>query len=152
MKIIKVICFILSVGAGLFAVRLGLMAKKSQEMPALVSRSITQLDKCPDRPSCVSSTSSLDNPQHFISPLELNSFDIGRVEASIKSIGGQIVERKENYIHAIFESSLFGFVDDLELNWNGSQLHVRSLSRQGYSDLGANRKRVLLLFDNIKGG
>ena len=43
-----------------------------------------------------------------------------------------------------FTTSVMGFVDDVEfLNEpaNG-QMSVRSASRVGYSDLGANRKRI----------
>ena len=53
-----------------------------------------------------------------------------------------IISQEDNYLHATFTSKLFRFVDDVELLLDGDKVHVRSVSRVGYSDLGANRKRV----------
>jgi len=43
--------------------------------------------------------------------------------------------------------TLFGFVDDLEIRIDAevSVIHLRSASRVGKSDLGANRKRVEMI-------
>jgi len=47
------------------------------------------------------------------------------------------------YIHATFTSRLFRFVDDVEFYFPDEPvLHVRSASRVGYSDLGADRRRI----------
>jgi uncharacterized protein (DUF1499 family) len=35
-----------------------------------------------------------------------------------------------------------GYVDDVEFRKTETQVHVRSASRVGHSDMGANRKRV----------
>ena len=43
-----------------------------------------------------------------------------------------------------------GFVDDIELYKSEDLLHFRSASRVGYSDLGANKKRILKLKDILK--
>ncbi|CAB1059228.1 hypothetical protein D1BOALGB6SA_3986 [Olavius sp. associated proteobacterium Delta 1] len=55
-------------------------------------------------------------------------------------------------IYANF-SLIFQFVDDVELLFSDEKnlIHVKSASRIGYSDLGANRKRVeriRLAFEN----
>ena len=52
-------------------------------------------------------------------------------------------------------SALFGFTDDVRieltaLSENRCQIDVRSVSRVGLSDLGANAKRIQRLFDSIK--
>jgi uncharacterized protein (DUF1499 family) len=46
-----------------------------------------------------------------------------------------------------FASALFGFVDDLEIRIDAEvgSIHLRSASRVGKSDLGANRKRVEII-------
>jgi uncharacterized protein (DUF1499 family) len=67
----------------------------------------------------------------------------------------RIIESDPLYIHAIFTSRLFGFVDDLELQVVAPQgiVHVRSASRVGHWDWGANRRRVETLrrqFDSLK--
>ena len=54
---------------------------------------------------------------------------------------------REDYIAASFSSSLFGFVDDLEIRIDsGSRvIHLRSASRVGTSDLGANSRRIHMI-------
>jgi uncharacterized protein (DUF1499 family) len=56
----------------------------------------------------------------------------------------RIVTIDEDYIHAEFTSHLFRFVDDVEFYFDqdGKTIHVRSASRTGYFDLGANKRRV----------
>jgi uncharacterized protein (DUF1499 family) len=66
----------------------------------------------------------------------------------IEAMGGtKVVERAEGYLHATATSSLFGFVDDLELfaDTEHGILQVRSVSRLGDSDLGVNSKRLEIL-------
>jgi len=68
-----------------------------------------------------------------------------RLVATLENLpDSRIVSRKERYIHAEFRSSFFGFVDDVEFLFPEDEkiIHVRSASRAGYSDFGANRKRV----------
>jgi len=49
----------------------------------------------------------------------------------------------DEYLHAVCRTRL-GFVDDLEcqLSRSSGVIHVRSASRLGYHDFGANRARV----------
>jgi uncharacterized protein (DUF1499 family) len=56
----------------------------------------------------------------------------------------RIVAERSDYLHAEVRTRLFRFVDDLEflLAPEHGCIHVRSASRLGYSDLGANRRRV----------
>jgi uncharacterized protein (DUF1499 family) len=69
-----------------------------------------------------------------------------RLVATIKDMGGIFQYAKDNYIAATFSSSIFGFVDDLEIRIDTNQrvMHFRSASRVGYGDGGVNRKRVEL--------
>lgn len=50
----------------------------------------------------------------------------------------------ERYLWATFSTRIFRFIDDLELRLDEENgvMHVRSSSRVGYSDMGANRRRV----------
>ena len=48
----------------------------------------------------------------------------------------------ENYLAAEYYSKLFGFVDDVEFRKASDAVHVRSASRVGHSDMGANKKRI----------
>ena len=56
----------------------------------------------------------------------------------------RIVAERARYLHAEFRSAWMGFVDDVELFIVPDQheIHFRSASRTGYSDLGVNRKRM----------
>ncbi len=101
---------------------------------------------CPDSPNCVSSMS--DREKTYILPLDIQG-DRKEVMSALKSIldeygGVEILVERDDYIHAGFRSRIFGFVDDVEFYFpEGSlHIHVRSASRLGYWDAGANRKRI----------
>ncbi len=55
-----------------------------------------------------------------------------------------IKEESSNYFWVECRSRLLGFVDDLEIYLPNEEkeIHFRSASRLGYSDLGVNKKRV----------
>ncbi len=54
------------------------------------------------------------------------------------------LSRNGNYLHLAFTSLIFRFTDDVEfwVDESAGLLHYRSASRVGYSDLGANRRRM----------
>lgn len=56
----------------------------------------------------------------------------------------RIITQNERYLHVTFTTALMGFTDDVE--WliadDEQTVQVRSASRLGKSDLGANRKRI----------
>jgi uncharacterized protein (DUF1499 family) len=56
----------------------------------------------------------------------------------------KVVSSGADYLKAEARSAVFRFVDDVEFRLDAETglIHVRSASRVGYSDLGANRKRV----------
>ena len=56
----------------------------------------------------------------------------------------EVVVASTNYVHAEATTLIMRFTDDFELyiDSSGNLLHFRSASRVGYSDFGANRKRV----------
>jgi len=106
-----------------------------------------KLQKCPDKPNCVSSEHN-DDAQHFISPLVIsdNSADqsLKILKEIILELGGEIQRDDATYLSATFSSSLFGFTDDVEMRIDSKHnaIHIRSASRVGYGDLGANKQRV----------
>ena len=55
-----------------------------------------------------------------------------------------MIFQDSSYIHAEFRTRLLRFVDDVEfrLESETNEIAVRSASRVGYSDLGANRRRL----------
>lgn len=67
------------------------------------------------------------------------------LEQALATLDGvQIVERGPTYIRAEAQTRWLKFVDDLEfwLNVSGGTIEVRSASRLGREDFGANRARV----------
>jgi len=106
-----------------------------------------RLKQCPDKPNCVSSE-VLSDAEHYIAPLVYSADQATQVLPRLKTIigemGGSVQLEKTDYLAATFTSSLFRFVDDLELRIDTGQhtIHLRSASRVGHGDLGVNRKRV----------
>ncbi len=117
---------------------------RSGKPPGLVGQ---LLAPCPDRPNCVCSDHRQDG-EHYIEPLKIEGGRAARAMQSlaevVEEIGGKVDTVGENYIAATFTSALFGFVDDVEFRADAGAgvIHVRSASRVGRSDLGANRRRV----------
>ena len=110
------------------------------------SAGLKQLAPCPQTPNCVSSETS--DAHHYIKPISYEGTAEeakARLRQTILSIPRtQIVNEESGYIHAECTSWLFRFTDDVEFVFDDAQkiIQVRSASRVGYSDLGANRKRV----------
>jgi uncharacterized protein (DUF1499 family) len=104
------------------------------------------LKACPDRPNCVSSDARAE--RHAVAPFtttvagEVDWRGVRDVVASVERT--RIVAFESHYLRAEFTSRWFRFVDDLELQWrpNDGLIAVRSASRTGYYDWGANRRRV----------
>lgn len=100
-----------------------------------------KLASCPGTPNCVSSQST--KSQEKIAPLPMTSMaQLRKVVEGMELT--KIIKETDNYLYAEFKSKLMGFVDDVEfyLDSKAKVIHVRSASRLGKSDLGANRKRV----------
>ena len=104
------------------------------------------LSPCPRTPNCVSSQEK--NSQHRIQPITFEgSLEVAkeRLYRAINSMRGtRIITQEDVYWHVEFTTQLLRFIDDVEFYFDESQslIHVRSASRQGYWDLGVNRRRV----------
>ena len=105
-----------------------------------------RLAPLPSSPNAVSSQA--DDPSRRVEPLPFTGDPAvamhklrGVIEAMPRT---RIVRVEVNYLHAAFTSRIFRFVDDVEFlaDPEASVIHVRSASRVGYSDMGANRARV----------
>ena len=119
--------------------------KKAKE--ALGLRPQGRLSKCPDLPNCVCSEYAEDR-EHFTDALPISG-DHTRVKAKLLELiaqlkGAHLVENRENYLRVEMTSAIFRFVDDLEfrIDSKAKLIHLRSASRLGRSDLGANGRRV----------
>lgn len=118
--------------------------KQSQSMSPKLGLIEGRLHSCPKSPNCVLSYAT--DAQHGIDAIQGGAQSFETLKVYLRSQPNvSIVSESDTYIHATFTSSLFKFVDDLELLLDGDVVQLRSASRVGYSDLNANRKRVELL-------
>jgi uncharacterized protein (DUF1499 family) len=135
MKIAVLIILVLTLAgaAGFF-----MLAQKSKAgtAPGLVNGALAP---CPASPNCVSSEPGTPE-SHAVAPLPVSAWD--RLPDLILETGGRLIEVREEYLAAEFSTPLMGFVDDVEFRKGGGAVHVRSASRVGHSDMGANRKRI----------
>jgi uncharacterized protein (DUF1499 family) len=115
-----------------------------------------RLRPCPDSPNCVCSFDTDD--EHAIAPVDTGDdppATFQRLRRLLQSMSRvRIVTDEPTYLHAEFTTPLLRFVDDAEflLDAEAGVIHVRSASRVGHSDLGANRKRVEQLRERLQAG
>ena len=103
------------------------------------------LPPCPASPNCVSSDSTDEHAIaafQFVGPAE-NAWRAAK-EALLSLPRTKIVAESDHTLRAECTSAIFRFVDDVEFELRPKQeiIAVRSASRVGYSDLGANRRRI----------
>ena len=105
-----------------------------------------QFSPCPDSPNCVSSQSTdkarFIEPLHYAGSLADARQKLIDILENTKRV--RMVKVETDYIHAEFRSLIFRFVDDVEFYFPPDEtiIHVKSASRTGYYDFGANRRRV----------
>jgi len=118
------------------------MAKRPTDLGVKNGR----LAECPETPNCVCSYAS--DATHAIEPIayvgDRESARVTLKEALARLPRFTVIEEEANYLRAEATSALFRFVDDVEFLFDDEEsvIHVRSASRVGRSDLGANRRRV----------
>lgn len=103
------------------------------------------LPPCPRKPNCVSSQEG--EASRRIEPLRYSGGPAeawARLKAVLLAMSRiEIVEEAPGRLRAVATTKLWRFKDDLEfLDGGPGVIEVRSASRIGYSDLGANRRRI----------
>ena len=107
-----------------------------------------RLKPCPSSPNCVSSLTSPQDRRHYIEPLSLEMPLHQTREVMKKALLSfprtSVVREQRDYLHVEFTTRFLRFKDDVEiyLDEKHSQIHFRSASRIGYSDMGVNRRRI----------
>lgn len=124
------------------------LAACAGEPPQNIGVQNGRLTPCPESPNCVSSFAS--DAEHAIDPIAAS---LEQIESALLQLpASNIVSASADYLYAEFTSRIMGFVDDVEfLHDRASGLtHVRSASRLGHSDLGANRERIESIREAVK--
>jgi uncharacterized protein (DUF1499 family) len=128
-----------------FFLALFLFGGCSGPRPANLGVKDSRLSACPSSPNCVSSQSAGEGQR--IEPLRFQGEPAEALERLRKIVRGMartvIAGETPSYLHAEFRTFL-GFVDDVEFYIDAppKTIHLRSASRVGYWDLGANRRRM----------
>ncbi len=105
-----------------------------------------RLRPCPATPNCVNSESGTPASQ-LVAPFAApgGAGEMARLQQVLEAWPRtKVVTAGDGYLHAECTSLLLRFVDDVEFRFDSAAgvIHVRSASRIGRGDLGANRKRV----------
>ncbi|HCE08359.1 MAG TPA: DUF1499 domain-containing protein [Oxalobacteraceae bacterium] len=85
---------------------------------------------------------------HVIAPLRYSGDGkaaFARLEAIVRGMdGATVITRQPDYLYAEFQTKLLKFTDDVEfvLDEPAGVIQMRSASRLGRKDFGANRKRL----------
>lgn len=143
-RILRLIGMVVALLALLLLARFVHLSMTAQPPDTLGSAS--GLAPCPKSPNCVSSRAERESQR--IDPLRVEGDAAQATAQAIAAIEAmpraRVVAFDGGYVHAEFSSALFRFIDDLELVHDPALpgFQVRSASRVGRSDLGANRKRV----------
>ncbi len=136
--------------AGVALVTGGLVyASRTQPTTEQVSLGVSdgRLSPCPETPNCVSTHADPADKTHYAEPIPYSASRSDVVARLAEWIERQerakVVEKRHDYIRAVFTSALFGFHDDVELFCpeDETMVHFRSASRAGQGDLGVNRER-----------
>ncbi len=136
----KVVLIIIGALLVMVLARFLFLAHQSKTAPTLGLVS-AQLAPCKQTTNCVNSMAADVDAIPFSDSSD-KAWENMRL--TLEAQGGVIEQQSNNYLWATFSSPLFGFVDDVELLMDSDkqQFQIRSASRVGRSDFGANRSRV----------
>ena len=115
-----------------------------------------KLKPCPPTPNCVSSMENPSDKEHYMSPVAFSRSVPELIYVIKKSIENrprtQIIKEEPAYIYFENTSLIMRYVDDSEffVDEKKKELHFRSASRLGSSDIGVNRKRMSELLEAIQ--
>jgi uncharacterized protein (DUF1499 family) len=114
-----------------------------------------KLIPCPESPNCVHSQMDKSD-SHYMEAIKYSK-DLKEAVSDLRSViqkmpRTNLVLEKEAYFHFEFTSKLMGYVDDVEFYFDdlNKNIHFRSASRLGKSDLGVNRKRIESIKQDLK--
>jgi uncharacterized protein (DUF1499 family) len=102
----------------------------------------------PKTPNAVSTLAPTDDEVHYAEPIAFTGSADEAMTAVLAAVHelerAAIQEQDERYVRLVVTTRLLRFKDDVELQVDpdAGQIHYRSASRVGASDLGVNRKRM----------
>ncbi len=104
------------------------------------------LPACPDSPNCVLTQRSYDIQADVL----YKAFEEILTDIAMET---PKADSQELRITAIFKIPVFGWKDDVDVQVstveNKAIAYIRSASREGYSDLGVNKRRVKKILSKV---
>lgn len=116
-----------------------LMFSSSSKTPDQIQEIENPLPECPSSPNCDRRSITVE----YDSVKVMNTID-----QTLRAMNAHSIEWNEEskIINSVFKIPLFGYLDDLDVavqpNGSSTVIFIRSASREGYSDLGVNKRRV----------
>ncbi len=127
------------------------MTIKNMKIPAGLGVNGGRLAPMPKSPNAVSSQT--EDPEKRVDPFPFKANLADSVEAVLKALDSYgnitVIEKKQDYIHAVSTTPTMHYHDDIEFYFNQADgiVEFRSGSRIGHSDMGLNRER----YEALKG-
>lgn len=159
---VAIVLVVLTLGVRFSGVLEGKVPERIQKLreEAALRESLTALPECPSTMNCVLSKERPTADTEGTVKFEDHSSEEGPLTAwslkgnpeQTKALIRGLLEKKSQarltaegprYLQYEFKTPIMGYVDDVEFLVTDTQVHFRSSSRIGKSDLGANRKRLL---------
>ncbi len=121
---------------------------------ALLPELSAELTPCPNSPNCVSSQAQTKD-QKVESLFYKGDPDqaLAKLEQCLIEMEGVNIELRDNQLlHTTFTTKWLKFIDDVHflLQPDQQRIEIRSASREGYWDLGTNRRRVNRIAENCQ--
>ena len=143
----KTIALLLLLAAVFLAFRLVMPSVGSKAVAGVkVKDGKSSLADCPDTPNCQCSEASRQSQRVARLAISQNPANsIATLASIIEGMPGMtIVQSDEKYLYATATTRIMQYVDDIEflLDEDTKSIQVRSASRLGRSDFGANAKRI----------
>ena len=113
----------------------------------LKNETMSRLKKCPSSPNCVCTIDAEVSKKKMDALSYTGSLTDAKnaMKATISAMKRtQLKAEEADYLHFTFKTALGGFIDDVEFEFDDTnkKIHFRSASRVGYSDMGANKRRM----------
>lgn len=148
-SLLLLIVFILTSCAGKIPTNLGVSTTKS------TGQSKRTLTPCPESPNCITSYIHNSDRGHYMEPIKFSMLTAKAKKKVLTYLENtsniKIIKKSDSYIYAEVTSTIFRFVDDMELYFpSEGVMHFRSASRTGYSDLGANKSHIKDIAKELK--
>ena len=140
----KIVLIVLLVLLALVALNILTIIMQNNKVPEL-GHDNGKLKALSKKPNAVSTQA--DDEERRVRPWPFKADQAATRAAILEAVkaygGAEVITEQDDYIYVVFTTAKMHFHDDVEfyLDSEAQQVHFRSASRAGYSDMGLNRQR-----------